>query len=856
MTFFIVIGLLGLLYAYLKLSERVTRLDERLQRFEVYDRASRTAPASVETDEMNVLSQDFVSVPPSGLSFTDLATNISVESRPVPPPPPQGTSLYTPVAYQAMAQDAQTETEFFLVTWFKEQTLIKIGAIIFFLGAVWFVSYSITQNWIPSSTPVYLGLCIAVACYAAGVWRKSFEPVQYLVLTTLGTGVVLAAVCSAQFVYSTPLFPAPIALVLMVMSLVYTVRVSIETNTEWLAIVSALAGFWIPFLLGVTTPQILLLVYLFVIAAGLSIVVFFTRWRVLSFVLVMGCSLFEFSAATDISLGHMSAPALWFFMVLFAGLFTTTTTISLYRSATPEAIDIALLTIVGLLYAYGAHTFSALPSLSFFVAALLLAGVGYVLSGMGASKRVVAVYVCFASAVWLLGTGQFFTGYNQLLAFTVEITGAFLLLTTLRLSERAVYISMATFAIPLTISFQYLYSSLWNIGVWQLDAFATTLLAVSLLGSALWVLEQSHIRSEQWALPVAGTIAAFGFLYTLLLLMQIAVSSVAFGTVFGYILWFGFIFVCFYYTLGTRLSHTWSGVVFASMVMPIVLSFKSLASPLWRSSGVMHADALGVYTVIAFGILVTLLCIVSHRQLQDATSKVFAIVATTVTSMYSFIVIAIFWDALYSTNGTLAATLTYCSYAIILYALFTASFKWCTSRTYAYVFTCAGILPVLMSLGSMQLSLWDGSVWQPYAAGLYLMTALMVIMGLRYLTTPTVDEAERTLARRFAVTLFVGAGIYATSIVWLSTHALSPTEGVAIMAALFIYTVAGLGLYIDGSRRGVAALKYSGMSLLAVVVLRLGLFDIRTMEPLWRIVTFLGIGILFMLGALLEKKKN
>jgi hypothetical protein len=852
MTFLIVVGMLLLLYAFMRLSARVTELGERLR---VYEETSQVVsrPAVAHTEEWEEPAA-VSSVHYTPVTFSDVAAGVSM---PVPPPPsPQGTSLYTPAAYQSMSQNSQPEPEFFLVTWFKEQTLIKIGALIFFLGVVWFVSYSMSRNWIPASTPVYLGLCIAVGCYVAGVWRREFELVQYIVLTTLGTGVVLATVCTAQFVYHPALFPAAIALVLMFMSLVYTVRVSLEVQAEWLTIASALAGFFVPYVLDVTTSNVLLFVYLFIITSGLSLVVFFTRWRVLSLVLVVGCSLFELSAATDKMPGHINASALWFFMVLFAGLFTATTTVSLFRSAEPEPVDITLLLIVGLLYAYGAHTLSLFPSLAFFAAAFLLAGVGYVLSGMEAPKRVVAVYVCFASALWLLGTGQIFTNHTELMAvaFTVEITAAFLLLSGLRLSERAVYLSLASFAIPFFITLPLLYTASWNAGIWHADALVTTLLAFALLGSALWVLERPQIRREAWAMPIAGTFASVGFLYTLLLLMQVAVSSVEFGSVFGYVLWFGFMYLCFYYTLGTKLSTVWSGVVFVSMLMPIFLSIKSIASPAWDTDGVLHPDAIGVYTILGFCTLVTIFCFLTYRYTQNLAYKTFTISALIVTTLYSFLVVDVFWHALF-TDET-AVVLTYCSYALILYGLFIASFKSLTPQKYTYMVTIAGVLPVLMSLSSMRIAVWGGSILQPQAAGLYVMTALLVVMGIRFLSTLSDDEAAVLFARRFGVALLVGAGIYATIIIWLISHVLFSLESMAVTIALLVYTVAGLGLYVEGSRRAVASIKYSGMSLLAVVVLHLGLVDVWQMtDQLPRIGTFLGIGFMFMLAALLEKKK-
>jgi uncharacterized membrane protein len=61
-------------------------------------------------------------------------------------------------------------------------------------------------------------------------------------------------------------------------------------------------------------------------------------------------------------------------------------------------------------------------------------------------------------------------------------------------------------------------------------------------------------------------------------------------------------------------------------------------------------------------------------------------------------------------------------------------------------------------------------------------------------------------------------------------------------------------MYVYGSSNKNQQVKYGGMALLIIVVLRLGFYEIWVMEMFWRIVTFLGIGALFMLAALLERK--
>jgi hypothetical protein len=97
--------------------------------------------------------------------------------------------------------------EFFLYTWFKEQTLIKVGSVIFFFGAVWFVSYAIEQNWISPLMRIALGLLLACSIYGVGYWRQRFEVVQFQVLTVLGSAVFMGTVVASQFAFSNPVLP-------------------------------------------------------------------------------------------------------------------------------------------------------------------------------------------------------------------------------------------------------------------------------------------------------------------------------------------------------------------------------------------------------------------------------------------------------------------------------------------------------------------------------------------------------------------------------------------------------------------------------------------------------------------------
>ena len=88
------------------------------------------------------------------------------------------------------------------------------------------------------------------------------------------------------------------------------------------------------------------------------------------------------------------------------------------------------------------------------------------------------------------------------------------------------------------------------------------------------------------------------------------------------------------------------------------------------------------------------------------------------------------------------------------------------------------------------------------------------------------------------------------------SQSLFNTEAISVTVALFIYTVAGLISYSYGRIATSSTWKRVGVLLLSTVVLRLGLIDVWGMELVWKIVTFLGIGLLFIATALLERSHD
>ena len=212
-----------LLLAVVVLYVWVVRLADRVNQLESIDARPRVVDAQTERPIVSNLYEQ--NKPPVfGLPELSVPVPTVVQPTAMSTPPRMTMPQFAPQAVVPVPTPMSTQTstdtapnEFILYTWFKEQTLIKIGALIFFLGAVWFVSYAISQGWIPVFVRILLGLMVALIIYALGVWRKSQNEGQYIVLTVLGTGIVLVTVYCAQFLFL--LFAAPVALVIMVASI-------------------------------------------------------------------------------------------------------------------------------------------------------------------------------------------------------------------------------------------------------------------------------------------------------------------------------------------------------------------------------------------------------------------------------------------------------------------------------------------------------------------------------------------------------------------------------------------------------------------------------------------------------------
>ena len=612
--------------------------------------------------------------------------------------------------------------------WFKEHTLIKIGAILFFLGAVWFVSYAVSEGWINPTMRILLGFLLGIVVNAIGHSRHTKSIGQYLTLTALGGSIIIASVFAGQFLFS--LFAPILALMLLLIAIAYTIYVSLKTKTEWLTVVGAIAGLIAPLLINSPDPDaILFFAYLFALSLAFLVIVFTTGWRLVTLILLLGVLGFQLLFTLG---GEITDPELWVFVLMFSTLFYSAVTVSLVRSKRPVALDITTLgiTAISLVIWTNVLGHDGVWVLGY---ALVTAITGSLIYTYLRHKALATIYTVFTLLFIITATTMAFSGFTLTIAYTLEATALIALAIYLRLPRRNCIYASLIYLLPIISSFVALGSSSWRDGALHPDAYSLYLIIVSTFSLATLAIHLGKLRAKNFYLRLGGVFLTIGYGYTLVTLFlvwaavlgreQIDDISVA-----VYLSWTVVIIALTLISLKTKLPTKWITLLLVSLALPISISISSLVSNDWATS-ITHNHALSIYTLV---ILLTLLTLGLRCQLN------------------------------------------------------------------------------------------------------------------RY-------QALADYLKTTITTLWVVIGAYLTALVWLIPNAVLTDDGYAVTVSLLIYTISGLLGYSLGRVHSLRALKIGGIVLLAGVIARLGLVDVWQMELFWRIITFFGVGTLFIVAALLEK---
>lgn len=826
MTTFLFI-LICILFGFtLNLRARVDTLEKRLRERSVETKqVTSDVPSPVASVEEPAITAPAPAYAPMPKADSETVFSPSI---PVPPPVP------------AEPRESQ------LLAWFKEQTLIKIGSLIFFLGAVWFVSYAIEQNWISPIMRIVLGVLLGVAGYALAYTRQGKDDTQYQVITVLGTGIVLGSVVASQFAFTTPIVPAFLAGIIMVLSLAYTVYVAVRTKTEWIGIISAIAGFLVPFLVVTDNPSATtLLSYGFLLSACLLTVAFMTAWRVVTLTSFIGAALYLLTVSET---GVLAATTMWLFAAVYSLLFFVVTTISLWRTRNPLMLDASILGLVGLQFVGFSVEYLSAPALAVFCAAVLVAGTGYALQQRGAGERVIALYVALSSIGILIATTLQFDGFVLTVAYALEVLMVFILALRLGKTENSVTLSFTLFLLPIITGIGNLIVLSDSTTALQAETVGV-LTVIGVLGAA-WYATMTYKRETNRAL-VEKLVPVFA---VALYLFGMATVSVVAGIYDSIIPAVVSVLVCA--TLVAMVA-LFSLVKLTKIESPHILGLFSLVLPTILALDLILTGDLSlggpIATLLATGAYLLCLIAITTRYWAEAldtnAAAFFGAIAYGLTWI-AMLLCTLFFSELWSNlPNPVADVLIALTWLLVPY-LTVNILLWLQqpiNRVSPVLFVFA--VPLLLLLDFYEFSGWPAGVFALEAIALYVAVTVLALLG------KTLYDQGETF-RQGAVVILVLAGLKAFGLVWMISQSLFEFEAIAVTVALLVYTITGLYLYVQGQIKGSIAWRRAGRYLLIAVVVRLLLVDVWAMEQVWQIVTFLTVGGLFIGAALYESSKR
>ena len=425
-----------------------------------------------------------------------------------------------PVPSAAMSTPLSPESDSAFVHFFKEDFLVKLGALLLLFAFGWGVSYAFANNWISPAGRILLGLGAGIAILAFGTFwlRKNFH--QAGIFLVLGLSVFNLTIFAARFIYD--FLNPPFALALMCAMVAYVAYLSVLHNSRNLAMACLVFAGMSPLFTAGEPSTVGLFSYLLIFVLGVIWVVSLRMWHSLTLAALLVVSFystpfwFGVMSDTETIMGLVFAHVFGSIFFFFNGLNIVRGVTKVLAAHIYTALGTGLFLIVWVLSAADGLA-ESLPLLLWTIVYLLAA-----LYFLSVRENFAAFYL--HSAVGLLlgavATATIFDGHALTIAFTLE-TGLVVLLAQLITRNAAVTKRLSVlFVGPTLLSLSSLFSNSWNTTIIQKDFFvlATLVIVLGVVGAALRSIEHETGLAE--LKQTANALLAGAVLYAMVLILR------------------------------------------------------------------------------------------------------------------------------------------------------------------------------------------------------------------------------------------------------------------------------------------------------------------------------------------------
>lgn len=385
------------------------------------------------------------------------------------------------------------------IVWFKEDWLLKLGALLLLIGFGWLTTYAFLNNWIGPMGRIALGIIAGVMFLLLGWWRIKKYLHQGGIFLVLGSTVVLLTIFAAREIYG--FFTPSSALAVMFLSTAFVALMSIKYSSRSLALASLILAGIAPFFTNSPTPDYVgLFSYLLVVVLGAIWIVGLTGNRELTAAALI--FVVFYSSPHLFSVASVDRDVLLLFAYVFVAIFFVTNTLGLLKlkddKMTPDLITAAG---NGLFLLSWIKVAAPVEWQSLIISAWTVVFVvgAFMIFRITQKREPFYVYAGIGIAMLAAATSAELSGATLTIAYTLESVAisliAYSILKDTRIAERLSLLLIW----PAILSFENITSSAWAYGVFHKDFFVLLILVLAFLELGLFFQQHRGENSEEGA---------------------------------------------------------------------------------------------------------------------------------------------------------------------------------------------------------------------------------------------------------------------------------------------------------------------------------------------------------------------
>ncbi|MDA3814846.1 MAG: DUF2339 domain-containing protein, partial [Patescibacteria group bacterium] len=365
--------------------------------------------------------------------------------------------------------------------WFAIDWPMKTGAFFLILALGWFVTYAFINDWIGPVGRVSLGLTFGLLLLILGFYISKKLQAQGNTLAVVGAITILITILAGIEFYG--FFSPVFALLVMFLVVIFLALVSFKQQNKSLAIVTLILGALVPLFVFEEADELMIMLYLFVLSAGVIWLMRVTNWKVLTLISLLIVAFY--SNSLELIRGLDSTWQNILFAFIFTALFYSANIVTIVKDRIASKIDLFIAGITGIIFLYWMIIIapSQLEVFLILLGALVFALTSYIIFKLTQLKQPVFVYAGVSLMLIIAATALQFEGSVLTAAYLVEFSVLIIVALYLfrnQTEKKLLYMgSMALFAVPVLMSLENVNELLFeNIGFIGTDEIANLFILV------------------------------------------------------------------------------------------------------------------------------------------------------------------------------------------------------------------------------------------------------------------------------------------------------------------------------------------------------------------------------------------